>query len=110
MKKYLRIIIFTILTMVLFVISFVYAKALTDQELESFVTRDEFVIFTDEIYKEIDDINFAINKQIFNDLDFYDMQYKFTQKYTASNNYGGYGSQEALDIAIENKKAERGSN
>lgn len=70
-------------TMIIMAVNFVSFGAgdLTDQENASFITRDEFVIWKNAFIASLSQLDLQSTQRIYKDMDFYDMQYRFTDQY-----------------------------
>lgn len=54
---------------------------LTPKENASFITRDEFNEWRDGFIASLSELEFKSTQTIYNDMNFYDMQYRFTDTY-----------------------------
>ena len=84
--KRIYILIATILTAVLLIgtVNFVFAaeeRDLTNDEKEAFIVRDEWTGWVKEFTASLSELDKEATAKIYENMDFYDMQYRFTEKY-----------------------------
>lgn len=56
-------------------------RSLTDSENASFVTREEFIIWKNDFISKLEKLDAEATDRIFDNMDFYDLQYVFTDNY-----------------------------
>lgn len=91
-------------------LSFVVGKDLTDQEKKAFITRDEFEQWRDEFIASLSELDTISTNKIYDNMEFYDMQFKFTEKYKTDTYYDADNDKNKpiLDELIMEEKAKRG--
>lgn len=93
--------------------SIIYADSvnpngLTDEENAAFITRDEFNIWVESFTASLSELDMNATKRIYSDMDFYDMQYRFTERYKTSEFMDGDKENAKLKRMIAIEKAKRG--
>ena len=85
MKKF-SLLVCTILLLTAMVLSanLTFAEELTAQEKSAFIVRDEWTSWVNEFTAQLEQLDKEATQKIYDDMDFYDMQYRFTEKYKTS--------------------------
>lgn len=112
MLKRFYFLIATILITVLMLgsVNFVYAagdKDLTDDEKAAFIVRDEWTGWVRDFTASLSELDQLATAKIYDDMDFYDMQYRFTEKYKKVPEYldeDGKPTQKLKDMIKEKRK------
>lgn len=112
MLKRFYFLIATILITVLMLgsVNFVYAagdKDLTDDEKAAFIVRDEWTGWVRDFTASLSELDQIATAKIYDDMDFYDMQYRFTEKYKKVPEYldeDGKPTQKLKDMIKEKRK------
>lgn len=112
MLKRFYFLIATILITVLMLgsVNFVYAagdKDLTDDEKAAFIVRDEWTGWVKDFTASLSELDQIATAKIYDDMDFYDMQYRFTEKYKKVPEYldeEGKPTQKLKDMIKEKRK------
>ena len=84
MRKLYSIILTIVMSvMIVGTVNFVFAedRALTKEELEAFIVRDEWTEWVNSFTASLSELDKQATAKIYEDMDFYDMQYRFTEKY-----------------------------
>ncbi|MBR0039236.1 MAG: leucine-rich repeat protein [Lachnospiraceae bacterium] len=112
MLKKIYFLIATILMTVLLLgsVNFVFAagdKELTDDEKAAFIVRDEWTGWVRDFTASLSELDQLATAKIYDDMDFYDMQYRFTEKYKKVPEYldeDGKPTQKLKDMIKEKRK------
>ncbi len=112
MKKIYSIIAFIMMVALLIVpTNFTYAvdngRALTSDEQAAFIVRDEWTEWVNNFTASLSELDKNATAKIYDDMDFYDMQYRFTEKYKKVPEYlteEGKPQQKLLDMIKEKRK------
>lgn len=112
MLKRIYFLIATILITVLMLgsVNFVFAageKELTDDEKAAFIVRDEWTGWVRDFTASLSELDQIATAKIYDDMDFYDMQYRFTEKYKKVPEYldeEGKPTQKLKDMIKEKRK------
>lgn len=112
MLKRFYFLIATILITVLMLgsVNFVYAagdKDLTDDEKAAFIVRDEWTGWVKDFTASLSELDQIATAKIYDDMDFYDMQYRFTEKYKKVPEYldeEGKPTQKLKDMIKKKRK------
>ena len=91
--------------------NFTYAvdngRALTSDEQAAFIVRDEWTEWVNNFTASLSELDKNATAKIYDDMDFYDMQYRFTEKYKKVPEYlteEGKPQQKLLDMIKEKRK------
>lgn len=93
------------------IVNYAAERELNDQEKAAFITRDEFNIWQEQFIASLSALDLESTSKIYADMDFYDMQYRFTKRYTDDPRYWDKDSDEPtplLEQMILEEKAKRG--
>ena len=89
-------------------VNFVFAAgSLTTEEKNAFIVRDEWTQWVKSFTASLSDLDRQATQKIFDDMDFYDMQYRFTEKYKKVPEYldeNGKPTQKLKDMIKEKRK------
>lgn len=89
-------------------VNYVFADGdLTDDDLNSFIVRDEWVQWVTAFTASLSELDKNATSKIYDDMDFYDMQYRFTEKYKKVPEYldaDGKPTQKLKDMIKEKRK------
>lgn len=82
-KLYSIILTFVMSVMIVGTVNFVFAedRALTKEEQGAFIVRDEWTEWVNAFTASLSELDKQATAKIYEDMDFYDMQYRFTEKY-----------------------------
>lgn len=84
-KNYSLVAILIVLAMTIGSIGFLYAaptdRELTSDEKAAFIVRDEWTEWVRNFTASLSELDKTATAKIYDDMDFYDMQYRFTEKY-----------------------------
>lgn len=85
-------------------------NGLTVEENASFITREEFEEWRESFIKTLSELDAKSTDKIYSNMDFYDMQFKFTDKYKTAEYYDEDTKQntDKLNEMIMEEKAKRG--
>ena len=77
------------LVMMLMMSSFVFAagKELSEDEKAAFIVREEWTAWVESFKASLSELDKKATAKIYDDMDFYDMQYRFTEKYKKTPEY-----------------------
>ena len=69
--------------------SFVFAddKELSEDEKDAFIVREEWTAWVESFKASLSELDKKATAKIYDDMDFYDMQYRFTEKYKKTPEY-----------------------
>lgn len=87
-----------------------FDNGLTDVENAAFITREEFELWRESFIASLSELDAKSTQKIYDNMDFYDMQFKFTETYKVDpyvNEITGENT-ELLDEMIADGKAKRG--
>lgn len=91
-------------------VNFVFAaeeKELTDDEKAAFIVRDEWTGWVKDFTASLSELDQLATAKIYDGMDFYDMQYRFTEKYKKVPEYldeDGKPTQKLKDMIKEKRK------
>lgn len=112
MRK-IYVLIATILTAIFMLssVNFVFAtsadRELTNDEKAAFIVRDEWTAWVKSFTASLSELDKNATAKIYDDMDFYDMQYRFTEKYKKVPEYldeDGKPTQKLKDMIKEKRK------
>lgn len=109
-KIYFLIATILITTLMIGSVSFVHAageRDLTDDEKAAFIVRDEWTGWVRDFTASLSELDQIATAKIYDDMDFYDMQYRFTEKYKKVPEYldeDGKPTQKLKDMIKEKRK------
>ena len=92
--------------------SFATDRELTAQENAAFIVREEWTNWVNAFTASLSDLDRQATNKIYEDMDFYDMQYLFTEKYKGEEYIDpntGKRTQKLIDL-IKEKRKERNKN
>ena len=99
-----------IVSLILGSVNFVYAaeeRELTNDEKAAFIVRDEWTSWVKSFTASLSELDRIATANIYDDMDFYDMQYRFTEKYKKVPEYldeEGKPTQKLKDMIKEKRK------
>ena len=82
-------------------------RELTDDELAAFIVRDEWTSWVRSFTASLSELDKNATAKIYDDMDFYDMQYRFTEKYKKVPEYldeDGKPTQLLKDMIAEKRR------
>ena len=82
-------------------------KELTDREKAAFIVRDEWTTWVQAFTASLSELDKNATSRIYDNMDFYDMQYRFTEKYKKVPEYldeDGKPTQKLKDLIKEKRK------
>lgn len=87
-KLYSKISVAVVLTLLvgLFNLPF-YGRELTEDEKNAFIVRDEWTTWVNAFTASLSELDRQATAKIYDNMDFYDMQYRFTEKYKKTPEY-----------------------
>ncbi len=83
------------------------SRALTDRENAAFIVRDEWTSWVKSFTNELSALDKNATERIYKNMDYYDMQYRFTEKYKKVPEYldeDGKPTQKLKDLIKEKRK------
>ncbi len=83
------------------------SRDLTDRENAAFIVRDEWTNWVKSFTNELSELDKNATSRIYSNMDFYDMQYRFTEKYKKVPEYldeDGKPTQKLKDMIKEKRK------
>ena len=83
------------------------SRDLTDRENAAFIVRDEWTSWVKSFTNELSELDKNATSRIYSNMDFYDMQYRFTEKYKKVPEYldeDGKPTQKLKDMIKEKRK------
>lgn len=100
-----------IIALILGSVNFVFAaeddRELTNDEKAAFIVRDEWTSWVKSFTASLSELDRIATANIYDDMDFYDMQYRFTEKYKKVPEYldeEGKPTQKLKDMIKEKRK------
>ena len=88
-------------------LTFAEEQELTAQEKAAFIVRDEWTEWVNNFTAQLEELDKEATTKIYADMDFYDMQYRFTEKYKTSEYIDastGQPNQKLKDLIKETRK------
>ncbi len=87
-------------------LAFADGKALDDNEKAAFIVREEWDAWVAAFTASLSEFDRLATAKIYDNMDFYDMQYRFTEKYKTSQylDSDGKPTQELKDLIKEKRK------
>ena len=82
-------------------------KELTDREKAAFIVRDEWVTWVNSFTASLSELDKNATARIYDNMDYYDMQYRFTEKYKKVPEYldeDGKPTQKLKDLIKQKRK------
>ena len=116
-QKFLKMLsIFAVVGITILPASFAFAtgmdKELTDREKAAFIVRDEWITWVNAFTASLSELDKNATSRIYDNMDFYDMQYRFTEKYKKVPEYldeDGKPTQKLKDLIKEKRKKVSGA-
>ena len=111
-KLYSLIGVFLVTAMIFGAVNFAFAdEALTDDEKAAFIVRDEWNAWVAAFTASLSEFDKKATDKIYSNMDFYDMQYRFTEKYKTQEYLDSDGKPtEKLKELIKEKRKEINKN
>ncbi len=111
-KKIFKSLLICIVVSLLMPVGFVYAtsaggRELTDRENAAFIVRDEWTAWVRGFTASLSELDKNATSRIYDNMDFYDMQYRFTEKYKKVPEYldeDGKPTQKLKDLIKDKRK------